>query len=248
MTPQASPTNRLMGGAPGCGGVMARLAVLFAGLVLIAIALMAGAQGARAQARDATQVYFVRGFMGIFSTGLDALEASLDARGINAETYSHLSGPAMRDDIVRSRKEAPGLPVILVGHSFGGNAVLQLAALLAQDGIKVDLVITVDPTRDGPISPDVRRYINYYLSANAIGSELDTDGVAARVVNIDIRDRTDIAGLTAGHWTMTANRKIQAEILRAVLRVARQPAATPRSRLKTPRRDAQPGGAGALGR
>ena len=248
MTLQASPTTRLPGGLFGCGTVMARLVALVAGLSVIGLALMAGIQGARARDQDATQVYLVRGFMGIFSTGLDDLEASLDARGVKAETYGHLSGPAIRDDIVRARKTRPDLPVVLVGHSFGGNAVLQVAALLAQDGIRVALVITVDPTRDGPISSNVGRYINYYLSANAIGSELDADGTGARVVNIDIRDRADIAGLATGHWTMTVNEKIKAEILRAVLQVAQRPSGKTRPQFRTPPRDTGPGSVGALGR
>lgn len=248
MTLQASPTTRLPGGLFGCGTVMARLAALVAGLSVIGLALMAGIQGARARDQDATQVYLVRGFMGIFSTGLDDLEASLDARGVKAETYGHLSGPAIRDDIVRARKTRPDLPVVLVGHSFGGNAVLQVAALLAQDGIRVALVITVDPTRDGPISSNVGRYINYYLSANAIGSELDADGKGARVVNIDIRDRADIAGLATGHWTMTVNEKIKAEILRAVLQVAQRTSGKTRPQFRTPPRDTGPGSVGALGR
>lgn len=248
MTLQASPTNRLPGVIPGSGGVMARLAALVAGLVVIGLAMLAGMQGARARDHDATQVYLVRGFMGVFSTGLDDLEASLEARGVKAETYGHLSGPAIRDDIVRARKTRPGLPVILVGHSFGGNAVLQIAALLAQDGIRVALVITVDPTRNGPISSNVGRYINYYLSANAIGSELDAGGAGTRVVNIDIRDRADIAGLATGHWTMTVNEKIKAEILRAVLKVAQRPSGKTRPQLRTPPRGASPGSVGALGR
>ena len=94
---------------------------------------------------------------------------------------------------------------------------------LRKDNIPVELVITVDPTRAGPLSKNVKRYVNYYFSGNGLGSKLKArSGVSSsRIKNIDMRKRDDVVGEGDDHWTVTNNDAIQSEILRAVRRAAR---------------------------
>jgi len=173
-----------------------------------------------------TQVYFIRGFLGIFSTGFDSMAKDLAKRGIVAETYGHLSTSAIRARIV-SQYATTGKrkrrPIILVGHSFGGNAAFQVASQLNKDGIPVALVITVDPTRAGPLSENVKSYVNYFFPGNGLGAELKAkSGVPqSRIKNTDMRKRTDVAGAGDDHWTVTHNAAIQSEIMKAVKRAAR---------------------------
>lgn len=172
----------------------------------------------------ATQVYFIRGFMGIFSTGFDTMARNLAKRKVTAEVYGHLAGSYLRARIAKqyalSKRHKP---IILVGHSFGGNAAFEVASGLRRDNIPVELVITVDPTRAGPLSRNVKRYVNYYFSGNGLGSRLKArSGVPkSRIKNIDMRTRADVVGEGDDHWTVTHNDAIQSEILRAVARAAR---------------------------
>lgn len=172
----------------------------------------------------ATQIYFIRGFLGIFSTGFDSMARDLAKARIGARVYGHLDGSAVRASIVRQFSQSKKRkPVILVGHSFGGNAALQVAAQLKKDNIPVALVITVDPTRSGPLAANVKNYVNYYFPANGLGAQIKpASGVPqSRIRNIDMRKRIDVAGVGDDHWTVTHNAAIQSEILKAVKRAAR---------------------------
>jgi len=177
-----------------------------------------------ADAEPATQVYFIRGFLGIFSTGFDGMAKSLSKDKIHTEVFGHLSGSSVRTRIAKQHAQSKKhKPIILVGHSFGGNAAFEVASGLRKDNIPVALVITVDPTRAGPLSTNVKRYVNYFFPGNGLGAQLKArSGVRqSRIKNIDMRKRIDVAGAGDGHWTVTNNAAIQSEILKAIKRAAR---------------------------
>jgi len=168
-----------------------------------------------------TQVYFIRGFLGIFSTGFDSMAKSLAKDKIRAEVHGHLDGFSVRTKIARQYAASRSKrPVILVGHSFGGNAVFQVAAQLRKENVPVALVISVDPTRTGPLSDNVKAYVNYFFSGNGLGSKLKArSGVPeSRIRNIDMRERGDVAGAGDDHWTVTNNPAIRREIMAAIKR------------------------------
>ncbi|MEQ8479180.1 MAG: hypothetical protein RIC18_00890 [Hoeflea sp.] len=178
----------------------------------------------RKAGNEITQVYFIRGFMGVFSTGFDKMAEELGKSGIDAKVYSHLSGGAISARIAREFGQSGNRrkKLVLIGHSFGGNAALAVASRLRAKNITVDLVITVDPTRSGPVSSNVRRYVNYYFSGNGLGSKLASGNVSARRIrNVDMRKRVDIAGEGDDHWTVTHNAAIRKEITDAIRRTVR---------------------------
>lgn len=200
------------------------LAVLILAVATAGPAPARAASKASAATEPATQVYFMRGFMGIFSTGFDAMARSLAKDRIAAEVFGHLSGSSVRTRIAKQYAQSgKHKPIILVGHSFGGNASFEVAAGLRKDNIPVALVITVDPTRAGPLSGNVKRYVNYFFPGNGLGSELKSrSGVPqSRIKNINMGDRSDVVGVGDGHWTVTNNAAIQSEILKTIKRAAR---------------------------
>lgn len=172
-----------------------------------------------------TQVYFIRGFMGIFSTGFDAMAEKLTKSKVRAEVVGHLSGSTVRAKIVKqwAQQKKRHKPIVIVGHSFGGNAAFQVAAQLAKENIPVALVVTLDPTRAGPVSKNVRSYVNYFFPGNGLGTKLKARGKisTSRIKNIDMRKRQESAGTHDGHWTVTNNNALQSEILKAIKRAAR---------------------------
>nr|WP_255561784.1 alpha/beta fold hydrolase [Pseudohoeflea sp. DP4N28-3] len=150
----------------------------------------------------------------------------LRTKGIEARVYSHLSAGAVRARIARQYKAAnrrARKPIVLVGHSFGGNAALAVAHQLSRDNIPVKLVVTVDPTRGGPVANNVARYVNYYFDGGGLGASLKASArmPRSRVRNIDMRVRDDVVGAGDNHWSVTHNKVIQSEILKQVRRAAR---------------------------
>lgn len=172
-----------------------------------------------------TQVYFIRGFMGVFSTGFDAMAKKLNKKNVRTQVFGHLSGSTIRANIIKqwAQQRKRHKPIVLVGHSFGGNAAFEVAALLAKEDIPVALVITVDPTRAGPVSTNVKSYVNYYFPGNGLGTKLKAKGKvsSSRIKNIDMRDRQKALDTHDGHWTVTSNDALQSEIMKTVSRVAR---------------------------
>src|SRR3979411_2226790 len=51
-----------------------------------------------------TQVYLLRGWFGVFSTGLDTMADDLRTKGVKAETVGHLAWKSTVANIIKDRK------------------------------------------------------------------------------------------------------------------------------------------------
>ncbi len=210
---------------PFAGAARSRIrAATVAVLAAVAIAAVSLAPVRASAADKISQVYLIRGFLGVFSTGLDELARELNGRDIRSEVFSYVTAGSHTANIRKAYASNPRSlrHIVIVGHSFGADAALHMAAELGRHGIKVDLVVTIDPTVSGPLSPSVRNYLNYYLSKNVLGKRLSGSGASSRsVTNIDIRTRPNIVEDGTGHWTMTTNKIILREVRQKVLRAVR---------------------------
>ena len=161
-----------------------------------------------------TQVYLLRGWFGVFSTGLDDLAAELRSRGIKAETVGHLAWRTTASKIISYHASGKSDPLILVGHSQGANNVIDMARLLERENISVDLLVTLAPAMQDPIPGNVVRAINYYNSPGW-GAPVTADaGYHGKLTNINLGGDIGIY-----HMAIDKNPKIQAEIERAILAV-----------------------------
>src|SRR5260370_25207603 len=123
-----------------CVGVIAVILVLYAG-----------------PARAETHVLLLRGWFGVFSTGLDAIADTLNAKGIHAEVVGHLAWKTAADDILRGRAQGKTDSIVLVGHSQGANNVIDMARVLEAQNVPVALLVTLAPYRQDPIPANVDR-------------------------------------------------------------------------------------------
>ena len=179
------------------------------GILCVAIALVwSSATNAE------TRVYLLRGWFGVFSTGLDTLAAELRGKGIKAETVGHFAWKTMASDIVKWHATGDSGPLVLVGHSQGANNVIDMARLLQREKIPVDLLVTLAPAGQDPIPGNVVRAINYYNSPGW-GAPVSADpGYHGKLTNINLGGDIGIS-----HMAIDKNPKIQAEIERAILSV-----------------------------
>jgi hypothetical protein len=180
------------------------------GVLCIAIALL-WSNASKAE----TRVYLLRGWFGVFSTGLDSLAAELRSKGIKTETVGHLAWKTTVANIIKDHASGKSGPLILVGHSQGANNVIDMSRLLQRENIPVDLLVTLAPAMQGPISGNVVRAINYYNSPGW-GAPVTADaGYQGKLTNINLGGDIGIY-----HMAIDKNPKIQVDIERAILAVA----------------------------
>lgn len=189
---------------------------------LAATILLAGVWGDAASAAE-PRVLLLRGWFGVFSTGLDGIAGTLKANGINAEVAGHLYWETAVAEILRERAEGTVRPLVLIGHSQGANNVIDMARALAGHDVRVDLLVTLAPYMQNAIPANVIHAINYYQSPGW-GAPLAPDqGFHGVLQNNDM----------SGDWTIThvsidKSTRVQADILREVSSVSKQQQQAPK--------------------
>lgn len=189
---------------------------------LAATILLAGVWGHAASAAE-PRVLLLRGWFGVFSTGLDGIAGTLKANGINAEVAGHLYWETAVAEILRERAEGKVRPLVLIGHSQGANNVIDMARALAGHDVRVDLLVTLAPYMQNAIPANVIHAINYYQSPGW-GAPLAPDqGFHGVLQNNDM----------SGDWTIThvsidKSTRVQADILREVSGVSKQQQQAPK--------------------
>jgi len=165
-------------------------------------------------AKAETRVYLLRGWFGVFSTGLDSVAEELRSKGLKAEAVGHLAWRSTVSEIVKDRAAGKSGSLVLVGHSQGANNVIEMARLLEREKIPVDLLVTLAPLLQDPVPGNVVRAINYYHSPGWGAPVLADAGFHGKLSNINLGGDAGIS-----HIAMDKSPKIQAEIERAILAV-----------------------------
>ena len=177
----------------------------------------------------AGNVYMLRGWVGIFSYGINHLGEELDQAGVRVTVYQDDQWKTLANMIERKYRSARHPePLVLIGHSFGADDVLRISRQLAQAGVKVDLVITLDPVSPPEVPAGVKRCYNLYQS-NGVWDKVPmfrgvplklAAGSLTQLQNADVRkDRLDLLEPGMNHFNIEKKAGIHAEVLRQVLAV-----------------------------
>jgi hypothetical protein len=157
------------------------------------------------------RVLFLRGWFGVFSTGLDSVADDLRAKGIKAEVAGHLYWKTAVSDILRERATGKIGPLILVGHSQGANNVIDIARSLEPHNIPVDLLVTLAPFMQDPVPSNVVRAINYFQAPGWGAPLIPGPGFHGQLSNVDVG-----GDWTISHINIDKSAKLQAEISREI--------------------------------
>lgn len=159
------------------------------------------------------KVYLLRGLLNIFSLGMDDLAAKLERRGVNAGVYEYGQWESLCNDAA-ARVRAGGGPIILVGHSLGADAVVDMANRLGQMGVPVALVVAFDPTVHNVLTGrTTSTFINYYQSDNGFGRPVVRGGgFHGNLSNIDLRKHTEF-----GHGSIDKSSMLHAAVIGRVM-------------------------------
>jgi hypothetical protein len=177
-------------------------------LALVALGLFAHGGALAAEPR----VILLRGWFGVFSTGLDGIADQLKALGIKTEVAGHLNWSNEVADILRDRAAGHSGPLVLVGHSQGANNVIDMARSLQAYNVTIDLMVTLSPFMQNPVPANVVKAIDYYQGPGW-GQPLEADrGFHGKIVNINLVDDPTIS-----HIGMDKSTKVQAEIVQDII-------------------------------
>ena len=168
------------------------------------------------------RAYLFRGVAGlIYSRGIDTLAARIRRTGIPASVGTYLLWRPTLDEAIRDYRRDPQ-PIILIGHSMGGDCVLDFAEMLNQAGIPVSLLVTYDPTRIADdVPPNVERYINIYQSSNFMGGGNVVQGSRFHgdYASYNLKDHAEIV-----HINIEKADRIQQQLVAKVAQLAQTPA------------------------
>jgi hypothetical protein len=189
-------------------------------VILVAPALAAAeARGVRAP-RPAGQVHLFRGVFGI-DGGITELQQEMARRGIPATAYSPGEWESLATALADAERSGRGVGrLVLVGYSLGGAQATKLSQELAQAGIPVDLLITLDAPDPLPVSGNVREAVNLYQTQAGFfrGRPLvASDSFRGRLINRSFDGIPNIE-----HHDFVRHPQVLAAVVREVSRILRR--------------------------
>jgi LysM repeat protein len=182
-------------------------------------------------------VYLLRGLAGdIYSLGMDQLADQVTRRGVTATVHGISEYSFLADDIIRKYRsgEERG-PIMLIGHSTGGDLIITMAQKLKAADIPVALAFGFDPTRIAPDVPaNVELFINIYQTFNPIGGGQEAAGAGfrGRLINVDLHEHTEIVHITLDKSPVLHD-LVAKKIIAVAAFAARQAAAPANKKLST---------------
>lgn len=202
--------------------MMSALRPVFA--LIFALFLSAGLSAGPAAAQNNGHVYLLRGLANVFSLGMDELAEKLNARGITATVHEYGVWPQLADQAAAESRAKRNAPIIIVGHSLGADAAIEMAQRLTALGAAPRLVVTFDPVGVTSIGPSGGRFVNYYQSNNGYGKRLATGpGFRGRLDNRNL----DGAG-SIDHFNIEKSPRLHAEVISMAQALTARPKPKPK--------------------
>jgi pimeloyl-ACP methyl ester carboxylesterase len=186
--------------------------VVAAVMMLALGSIPAMAQSAPGTAQARAHVYLLRGLMNIFSLGMDSLAEELSKRGVYATVSNHSEWRSLADQAVSNYKARKEDPIILIGHSLGADAVMQMAAYLNRKNIPVALVVPFDGTESFSAPANVGRLVN--LTQRKYAYMRPGPGFHGSLANVDVSGDPSI-----DHINIDKSARLHARAISEVLAV-----------------------------
>jgi hypothetical protein len=180
------------------------------GILLIGILLALGTGSGRAESR--AHVYLLRGLMNIFSLGMDTLSEQLNRHGVYATVHGYGEWQSLADRAAVDFKAGKEGPIILIGHSLGADAVMEMAAYLGRKGIPVALVVPFDGTKSLAASDNVARVLN--LTQRDYAYMRKGPGFHGTLSNVDVSSDPSI-----DHINIDKSPRLHARVVSEVLAI-----------------------------
>jgi hypothetical protein len=180
------------------------------GILVVGMMLALGTGPSAAQSR--AHVYLLRGLMNIFSLGMDTLCAQLNRNGVYATVHGYGEWQSLADRAAVDFKAGKEGPIILIGHSLGADAVMEMAAYLGRKGIPVAMVVPFDGTQSFAASDNVARVLN--LTQRNYAYMRRGPGFHGTLANVDVSSDPNI-----DHINIDKSPRLHARVVSEVLAI-----------------------------
>jgi hypothetical protein len=180
------------------------------GIVVVGMMLALGTGPSAAQSR--AHVYLLRGLMNIFSLGMDTLCTQLNHNGVYATVHGYGEWQSLADRAAVDFKAGKEGPIILIGHSLGADAVMEMAAYLGRKGIPVAMVVPFDGTQSFAASDNVARVLN--LTQRNYAYMRRGPGFHGTLANVDVSSDPNI-----DHINIDKSPRLHARVVSEVLAI-----------------------------
>lgn len=178
--------------------------------IIFAIGLIFTPAGAQAAPGH---VYLLKGLANVFSAGLDNYAAELTRRHIPVTVANHSEAAGLAMEAARLYKAGKG-PIVIVGHSLGGQASTQMADIMQRQGARVALIVNYGPPGTQVIPANVGRVVNYYTTVG--GLAVRGPRSRALITNIDLANDPNI-----NHFNMDKSPRLEAKTMGQILAALR---------------------------
>jgi Thioesterase domain len=179
-------------------------------MLIVGMMLALGTDPGAAQSR--AHVYLLRGLMNIFSLGMDTLAAQLNRNGVYATVHGYGEWQSLADRAAADFKAGKEGPIILIGHSLGADAVMEMATYLGRKGIPVAMVVPFDGTQSFAASDNVARVLN--LTQRDYAYMRRGPGFHGTLANVDVSSDPNI-----DHINIDKSPRLHARVVNEVLAI-----------------------------
>ena len=181
-------------------------------VALLAIGMLLGLGANPGMAQSRAHVYLLRGLMNIFSLGMDTLAEELSRRGVYATVDNHTSWQSLAVQAIASYKAGKEGPIIIIGHSLGADAAMEMANYIGARGVPVALVVPFDGTQSLTAGPGVQRVLN--LTQRDYAYMRRGAGFKGSLVNVDVSSDPSI-----DHLNIDKSPRLHARVIGEVMAI-----------------------------
>jgi alpha-beta hydrolase superfamily lysophospholipase len=188
-----------------------RMTFRLASAALLVALTVTDAAPASAATTTHKKVYLLRGLTNVLSPGIDHLNEELQRRNVDVTIANHAFSDSLASEAIEGCKSGRFASVVLVGHSLGASAAVSMAEQLQRAGLRVALIVTIDPVTKIVVPNNVRLIRNYFLSSG-VGTVVERSGhFHGTLQNVDM-GKTEY-----GHVSLTNAPVIQNQAMRDIL-------------------------------
>ena len=197
------------------------------GLLTAVFALAAGMVVAFGVSSDAAQpqprahAYLLRGLLNIFSLGMDTLAKELKGHDVYATVHSYSDWQTLADQAAADYKAGKEAPIVLIGHSLGADAIMEMAAYLGRKSVPVALAVPFDCTKSFAASDNVAHVLNL-THGGTLTYMRGGPGFHGTLANVDVSSDPDI-----DHINIDKSPRLHARVVAEILAVVGNHKAAP---------------------